>query len=150
MASVSTTSTVRFLPTSACAAIARASSTSDRKNQIWKMTWCAATSAVPILAATAVASVSTASKDPVRRTRARPAPSKIRMSERLGATTTARTEPVRDVMSRMNHSAPIHCAITVAHAAPARPQPKPKMKSGSRTRLTALSPMVTSSGVLVS
>lgn len=47
-------------------------------------------------------------------------------------------------------SAPDHCAIAVAQAAPARPQSSPNMNNGSRMRFTSEMDPVTHSGVLVS
>ena len=106
-------------PIITCPAIAIASSTSARNTHSWNAIWCAPSDAAPIRASTAdpirnepvSAVVRTAISDP------------IRISGRI-LSGCGRSSPAR-YWTAKNPPAIAIWAITVPHADPARPQPKP-------------------------
>ncbi len=106
-------------PTITCAAMASASSTSARNTNSWNATWCAASAAGPTRASTADATRNEPSSAVVRTAMWLP----IRISGRIRAQRGG-CQPARRWTATNARPMPA-CAITVPHAEPARPQPKP-------------------------
>ena len=128
-------------PTMICAAMATASSTSARKTKSWKAIWWAASDGAPTRASTAEATRKEPSSAAVRT--AISVPIRIRLRMRAG---TGRSQPARSCTARKAPPMP-SWAITVPHAEPASPQPKPYTNSTSSTTLTACAATRISSGV---
>ena len=107
-------------PTITWPAIAIASSTSARKTNSWNAIWCAPSEAGPMRASTAEATRKEPSSAVVRTAISPP----IFISERMRARSGG-SQPEARACTHTN-AAPIPtCAITVPHAEPRRPQPKP-------------------------
>ena len=107
-------------PTITCPAIAIASSTSARKTNSWKAIWCAASESSPTRASTAPATRKEPYSEAVRTKISPP----IRPSGRIAASDGRREDAGAASRARANAAPMPACAITVAHADPARPQSK--------------------------
>ena len=92
---------------------------SARKTKSWKAIWCAASEAAPTRASTAEATRNEPSSAPVRTAISVP----IRISGRMRASSGG-SNPARRCTCTKARPMPAW-AITVPHAEPARPQPKP-------------------------
>ena len=136
-------------PTSACAATARESRTSEVKVHSCSTTWCAATAAAPERAATAAAERKQAWKARLRSTRSRPSTSCARIFPGSGRTETA---PVRRSVASALRNSPAESTwpSTLATAEPLRPQPAPCTSTGHTTADTPLPTSTYRSGRTVS